>query len=255
MDSPRMMCRYIRAREKWPINYLILKTSWGTKKIRKNWFPEFFSQFFFPDVTQFCKPGKLKLVIASTPTVPTPLKKMIDSGKKTWKNAKSFSSKMATSMKLFVPLFLRKLWWSHEFSTFYKLYEFPSSDDGCFTTKHVRHTQSIKVKKQQRMGCLLFRGPLSGRAFLPYFQPISKLKKSTFAEGNRFYYYHFYCGAMKRLFENVTFAFTILCIRISKHHHLCLTYVPALPSICIDPVVEHKHELNNNYNIPSNCNK
>jgi len=57
-----------------------------------------FYQFFFPDVTQFYKPGKLKLVIASTPTVPTPLKKMIDSGKKTWKNAKSFSSKMGTKV-------------------------------------------------------------------------------------------------------------------------------------------------------------
>ena len=47
---------------------------------------------------QFYKPGKPKLVIVSMPTVHTRSKKMIASGKKTSKNAKSFLSKMATKI-------------------------------------------------------------------------------------------------------------------------------------------------------------
>ena len=57
-----------------------------------------FPYFMISGVMQFYKPGKPKLVIVSMPTVPTRSKKMIASGKKTSKNAKSFLSKMATKI-------------------------------------------------------------------------------------------------------------------------------------------------------------
>ena len=50
----------------------------------------------FSGAIQFCKHGKQTLAIVFMPTGLSPLNGMTGNGKKTWRNAKSFSLKMAT---------------------------------------------------------------------------------------------------------------------------------------------------------------